>query len=191
MRWAAIAGCLSVLGTVAEAQIEAGDVRVGVGVLAYAYSQLEEEGVDIERNDFAIAPGGSVRVGYALTEAIELGGDLAVAYQDVDVQGSSSHGWSLAVGPYIAGNFPVNAARTAVLSPSLFLGYNHEDFGAADFDAFQFAVGGELKYFVAESASVDAGIFFSYLTGSGRGGGAHFDIDGWSIGPRLGISIWP
>jgi hypothetical protein len=52
-------------------------------------------------------------------------------------------------------------------------------------------VGGELKWFVTENASIDPGVFFSYSTGDGDVDGFDFDVDIFSVGPRIGISIWP
>jgi len=175
----------------AGAQIEAGDFRIGAGILGFTYSDADFENVDVDQKRFGISPGGLVRFGYAATEMVEAGIDFNVSYEDVEIEGSDADGWEIGVGPYVGLNFPVNAASTVVLGPSLSLRYVHSEVDPAEFDAFQLLVAGEVKWFVAQSASVDAGVFFAYSTGDGDVSGTDFDVDEFSVGPRIGISIWP
>lgn len=192
MRTSTLVGlALLVSGAPAVAQIQGGDVRVSAGIAAFSYTDLDAEDVDIEETDFAITPGGSLRVGFAITELVEAGLDFDAEYNEIEVAGSDEDAWVLGVGPYGALNFALNRANTIFMGPSLALKYRHLDSDATDVDLFQLVVGGELKAFVAENASVDVGIFFSYVTGEGEVSGFDYDVDGFSIGPRVGISIWP
>jgi hypothetical protein len=182
---------LLVVTSPAAAQIEAGDFRIGAGILGFTYSDGDADGADIDRKRFGISPGGLVRFGYAATEMVEAGVDFNVEYVDIEVQGADTDGWEIGVGPYVGLNFPLNSDATLLLGPSLSLRYIHSEVDPIEVDAFQVLVAGELKWFVAEDASLDAGLFFAYTTGDGDGLGSDFDIEEFSVGPRIGISIWP
>lgn len=158
---------VAALSSPAIAQIEAGYFRVGAGLAALSYSDLNADGADIQETRFAITPGGAVRAGYAVTELVELGLDLDVEYRKLEVAGVDDDGWQLGVGPYGALNFALNDFGTLVMGPSLALRYRHLDGDDLDIDAFQLVVGGEVKAFVARNASIDFGIFFAYIVGEG------------------------
>jgi hypothetical protein len=186
------AGLVVILFAVpALAQIESGDFRVSAGLAGFSYTSLDAEGVDIEMNDFGLTPGGSARFGYAIDERIECGLDLSAEYEKVDIEGSDADAWLWGIGPYIGANFAINEAKTLLLGPSLRLGYTRLNSDVVDLDLFQVVIGGELKTFVAKDASIDLGLFLAYSTGSADFDGGNFDLDGFSVGPQVRISIWP
>jgi hypothetical protein len=195
----------SLAATTTQAGIEAGDVRISAGLLAAGYGEVEfEDGVleaevsgvgtnsSISGVNSVAATGGIVQIGFIPTEILEIGANLSVGHVNLggDFDGDAT---SLSVGPYLSVNLPLGSS-SVYASPVLGLGYAGlyvED--VFDAHQFQLEVGGELKFFVAKDASIDLGVFFDYTTGHADldFGGDDIDIEGWSVGPRLKISIWP
>lgn len=190
--WISVIG-LTLLPLHASAQIEAGDIRLSAGLASVAYSDLEVENLDIKTTSAAIGSGGVIQLGYATTERFEFGLNLGVDHQDVEIGNAESDATAVTVGPYVALNFPANSTGSVVFSPVVGAGYSGLFSDLVDVDAFQVGVGGELKWFVAKDASIDLGIFFNYQVGEAEVSGfsGSLDADGFSIGPRVKISIWP
>jgi hypothetical protein len=181
------------LPSLAFAQIEQGDIRVSAGLTGLTYSEIDVENVTTKTTNFSITPGGVAQVGVAATELFECGLSLGVTHTDVEIESSSSDATTVDVGPYFALNFPVNDAETIVLSPVIFLGYSGLFSDVVDTNAFQAEFGGEAKFFVAKNASIDVGFFFAYLVGDSDVSDfdSGLDTDGFILGPRVKISIWP
>jgi hypothetical protein len=125
----------------------------------------------------------------------EVGLGVSLGYTKVDLFGDDADAASLGLVPYAALNLAIGEfsdSSPIYFSPGLGLGYQGVYTELFDAHQFKLEVGAEMKFFVAKDASVDLGLFFDYSTGEADlDGGGHFDIDGWSIGPRLKISIWP
>jgi hypothetical protein len=110
-----------------SASFEARSAPSSYPTLGFTYSDADAEGVDIEQKQFGISPGGLVRFGYAATEMLEVGLDLNVSYEDLEVEGDDADGWEIAIGPYIGANFPLNDSATLYLGPILSLRYVHTE----------------------------------------------------------------
>lgn len=176
----------------APAQPEAGDVRVAATIGAFSYTDLDVEGVSAELTEVGLGPSGDLRVAYVPTELVEVGLTAGLEYADLEIGGfSGEDALSWTVGPYADLNIPVNEDRTIVLSPGFGVAYSRFEGAGAEVDGVEIRLTGMLKWFVAESASLDIGLEFSYLIGQADDGFASADADGFTIGPRVGISIWP
>lgn len=191
-----IAALLAVAPLGASAQIEAGDWRISAGIGGAGYSELDVEGIDVEATGaFLGSAGGVVQVGYAATETFEAGVSLGFAYDDIeiDVAGGSTDATSVFAGPYVALNIPVNDTGSVVVSPVFSAGYSGQFSDAIDVNLFEAEIGAELKMFVAKDASIDLGFFVGYEVGEAEVSGLSGEIDaeGFSVGPRIKISIWP
>lgn len=186
---AAAAGLL--LAGSSAAQVNPGAFRIGAGIGGFQYSDIDVEGVSVETNEFSIGPSGELRLGYAADERYEFGVITGLEYVDIDVEGISDDATSWRLGPYAELNFPVGADGRAVLAPGLGILYVNLDGSGLEINGVQFRASASFKYFVVENASVEAGLEFAYLIGSADAGGIDLDADGFSIGPRVGISIWP
>lgn len=189
----AFALCSLCLPLHASAQIEAGDFHLSAGIAAVAYSELEIEDVDLETTSAAIGAGGVIQLGYAPSRIFEVGLNLGVDYEEIEIGTLETDATTVAVGPYFAFNIPVNPSRTSVFSPMIGMGYSGLFSDGVDVDAFFIELGTEFKFFVAKDASIDLGFFFQYETGEAEVSGlvGDLDADGFTIGPRLKISIWP
>lgn len=174
------------------AQVKPGAFRVAAGIGGFSYSNLDVEGVDIETTEFSIGPSGNVRVGYVATELFEVGVNFSVSHVDLEVEDVDTDATSWLLGPYAELNFPINEDGTAVFAPGLGLAFTSTEGEGFDLEAFGVTLAGTLKYFLADSASIDVGLQFTYVTGDADvDGGGDWDADGFIIGPRVGISIWP
>jgi hypothetical protein len=127
-----------------------------------------------------------------VTDIVEVGLDFSLSHVDIEVDDADSDATAWRIGPYAEANFPVDAEGTVLLAPGIGVSYSSLEGDAFDLDGFDFTVAATLKCFVAENASVDSGLQFTYFTGDADTGGfGDVDADGFVIGPRIGISIWP
>jgi hypothetical protein len=105
-----------------------------------------------------------------LRNRVELGLKIGAAFEELERGSSSFDTTTLEILPYLALNIPV--------------GRNRKTSAGA-------------KFFVAKDASIDIGLFVTYLSGDGKvkdfvaGFPRKFDLERFSIGPRVTLSIWP
>ena len=187
--------------TTASAQIQSGDWRISVGAAVLDVGRtnyVEDDGPsDVNFTDWAIAPGGDVTVGFAPTSMFEIGmtGSLAHFDQDFDQGGKDNSGWEFGVGPYLAGNFPLNRSKTLTLGPVFGVSLQRIDTRDFERNMVEARFGPELKYFVADNASIDIGVFLTMGAGKAEvsdfGGRDDTPVLGIGFGPRISISIWP
>jgi hypothetical protein len=135
-----------------------------------------------------------------LRNRVELGLKIGAAFEELERGSSSFDTTTLEILPYLALNIPVgrNRKTSAVyFSPSLAVGYSGSFSDSVEIDTFLIEAGAEAKFFVAKDASIDIGLFVTYLSGNGKvkyfvaGFPRKFDLERFSIGPRVTLSIWP
>ncbi len=184
------------LSPVALAGIEDGDVRVGAGIAAVAYSEDELEGLGTDVTAVTISSGALLQIGIVPSELTEIGVKLGLWFREteVDALGIDSKSTTVRVVPYGALNFAVG--DSVYLSPTVGMGYSGLFSDTIDIDSFMLDAGLEAKIFVAKDASIDVGFFVTYETGKADVEGffadyKNLDYDNITIGPRIKISIWP
>ena len=173
-----------------------GDVHLGAGIGAIQYTALDVEDADVEALQLGLGASGQVRGGYVVSESFELGLALAVGQTDTEVEigNRTTDGEStrFVIGPYLAFHIPVGSDGSTVLSPIATVQFASTDDGPAELDILELGGGALFHVFVADDASIDLGAFFLYGTGEASVDGLpEADVDGFSVGGLIGISIWP
>jgi len=114
---------------------------------------------------------------------------LIFQYQDSEVeQGANEIETStFFIGPQIIYNIPLNEKVSLFVKGAV--GYADAEFdsglGSDDADGWGWQVGGGLKYFLTNSASINAGVTYQSL--SMEDGGGDVDTDGFNVGAGLSI----
>jgi opacity protein-like surface antigen len=121
---------------------------------------------------------------YYLMKNLGLG--LILQYQDSEVeQGAAEIETStLFIGPQIIYNFSLGEKVSLFVKGAV--GYADAEFQSDDADGWGWQVGGGLKYFLTNSASINAGVTYQSL--SMEDGGGDVDTDGFNVG--VGLSIY-
>jgi len=181
--------------TAAFAGIEEGDFRISAGIAAVTYNETDIESNDFETTTVQIASGALLQLGKVTSETVELGLRLGVFFEEFDTPAGQRDATTVEVVPYVALNFPIESfgdPGSTYFSPSLGLGYSGSFSDAIDVNAVLLELGVETKFFVAKDASVDLGLFFTYASGTAETQVRDdLDVEAFTIGPRIKISIWP
>jgi len=188
------------IASTATAQIEPGKMRISAGVVGFERSRMNlEDDFDMDGNStsFQAVPGGDLTFGFAPTQRFELGVTTALTRIDIDPDGAArdSGGWSFGVGPYMAWNLPLNRSRTLTMGPQVGVAYRRVDTRDFESNQAELSFGPQMKWFVADSASIDLGFLVSLRAGRARlsnfAGTDESHALGYTFGPRISISIWP
>ncbi len=183
--------------TAGTAQVEPGQFRLGASLAALSIGTISVEKKSVDTQEFGLAPGGILRLGYTLTESWEAGLTAGVAHVEVDFGRREETATSWRIVPYVEYNKPLNLSKTLLLAPGLALGYADFSTGEIDFAGLELSGSLWLKYFLMERASLEFGIVLTYFTGDvsedlrlfeGRG---DLDATGVRVGPQVAFSIWP
>ena len=186
----------SLLPGIANAGIEEGDFRVSAGIAAITGAESKVEDMETDTTAINIANGTTLQVGKALSEEIEVGVQLGLSFVELefddDFGDDEFESTLLSIMPYLSANIPIGDSGSLYASPVLGLGYLGAFGDGLEIDAVLFEMGGEVKCFVTDDASVDVGLFFTYEKGQAEIGSADdLDYNAWTVGPRVKISIWP
>ncbi len=111
---------------------------------------------------------------YYLMPNLGVGGLLGGTLYGGDADGSS-----FAIGPEAIYNFSIDEAVNAYVGANL--GYYSDDNGTTTNDGFFMGLGGGIKYFFTDSASLNCGLAYSHDFG---------DIDNNNFGVNVGLSIF-
>jgi long-subunit fatty acid transport protein len=153
------------------------------GTTAFNFSDTETEvdGVagDIDTTTWSFELDGN----YYFMKNVGLG--LILQYQDSEVeQGPNKIETStLFIGPQIIYNIPLNEKVSLFVKGAV--GYADAEFQNDDADGWGWQVGGGLKYFLTNSASINAGVTYQSLY---MEDGGDVDTDGFNVG--VGLSIY-
>jgi hypothetical protein len=112
---------------------------------------------------------------------------LTFLYEDseVEVGGSSVDSSTFVIGPQLTYNFPLNEKVSLFVNGSI--GYATVEVQSEDADGWAYKVGGGLKYFLTNSASINGSVSYQALTLEDDSDN-DFDVDGVSVG--VGLSIY-
>ena len=119
--------------------------------------------------------------------AKNLGLGLILQYQksEIDAGAGDTDVSTVFIGPQVIYHFPLNEKVSLFVNGAV--GYAEVEVESADADGWGFEVGGGLKYFLTNSASVNARVQYRNLSMEADGGG-DADTDGFNIG--VGLSIY-
>jgi len=177
------------------AQIESGQLRLGVGLVAISLEAATAGEKDLKTRQFSLAPGGSLRLGYTLTDKLELGllGGVSRVELELDSQEETATAWR--VGPYAEWNVPLNGERTLFLSPGVSVLHTGTDGAVLDLEGVEIGTSLWVKVFVLERVSLDFGVVVAYFTGEANGNNrlSYFSdagTDSIRVTPQLALSVW-
>ncbi len=172
---------LVVPGTLWAMDINQGTFELS-GTTAFNFSDTETEvdGVagDIDTTTWSFELDGN----YYFMKNVGLG--LILQYQDSEVeQGPSKIETStFFIGPQIIYNIPLNEKVSLFVKGAV--GYADAEFQNDDADGWGWQVGGGLKYFFTNAASINAGVAYQSLY---MENGGDVDTDGFNVGAGLSI----
>ncbi|HSL91357.1 MAG TPA: outer membrane beta-barrel protein, partial [Candidatus Limnocylindrales bacterium] len=101
---------------------------------------------------------------------------------EIEVAGESVDSSTLLIGPQLIYNFPLNENVSLFVNGAV--GYATTEIADADADGYGFRVGGGLKYFLTNSASINAAVFYQSLSLEDD-----FDNDLDTSGVNVGIGL--
>jgi opacity protein-like surface antigen len=111
---------------------------------------------------------------------------LILLYEDseVDAGAGDIETSTFFIGPQITYNIPLNEKVSLFVNGAV--GYADAEVGSEDADGWGWQVGGGLKYFLTNSASINAALRYQSL--SMEDGAGDVDTDGFNVG--VGLSIY-
>ena len=112
---------------------------------------------------------------------------LILQYEKAEIEqgGFDTDISSLLIGPQVTYNFPLSEKVSLFVNGAV--GYATAEVDNEDADGWGFQVGGGLKYFLTNSASINAALTYQNLSMEADAGG-DLDMDGFNIG--VGLSIY-
>ncbi len=184
---------VSLSPTLASAGIERGDLRISAGLAAVSYKDTDIESEDFKSTTVEIASGALFQFGKITANSVELGLKLGLFFENIERPAGHVDATRILTLPYVALNTPFGKSDSKFFSPSIASGYSGTFSEVVDIHSVLLELGAEAKFFMAKDASVDLGLFFTYESGTADAGGFRNDLDveGFTIGPRMKISIWP
>lgn len=119
--------------------------------------------------------------------ANNLGLGLILQYENSEIEQGVSETdiSSLLIGPQVTFNIPLNEKVSLFVNGAV--GYAKAEVDDEDADGWGWQVGGGLKYFLTNSASINAAVTYQSLSMEADAGG-DFDTDGFNVG--VGLSIY-